>query len=357
MDLRERCENFDRVCGGTLPEYFSDRKNEDESPSMVEDINPSIQITGRRRDKCNSLEQYFTDEDVMAECVRHTKLNLPDIQFDQIIDPCAGNVPEYKAVRKYFPNVPVVYSDIDPKKRFVEKRDFIKNPHFTSRPDRSILTICNPPFGGGNKLVRRFMSNALRFSKAAAFIIPTAFMNHHNCYTKNIVRGDQHWRIIHEIRLRPDIFTVNGDSFSWACVFQIWLRMDTPRAPLSPTPVSNQFQRIGRRDPEDPTINMFLCNDGSNAGQMFERGVKDGKRKVQRSQHTHWRLKPRSIYFKSRKHRDLLRKMINANCAQFMITGHQKCHINVHDAVPRLDALTEHVIAMIEDDDVGDVAE
>lgn len=195
------------------------------------------------------------------------------------------------------------------------------------------MTYANPPFGvGNNKLAKAFIKNALRFSKACAFIVPMAFKNHRITY-RDLSRNDTRWRIVHEVDLPADIFTVNGKPYKWACVLQIWLHGD-PRNNGVNAPVSQGYIVDSSRTSESP-FDMQLCADGGRAGKM----VREGQI---RSRSTHWQLSFDSEVFQDEDARNTLRGIVNDSSHLFNVTGFGKYHINKYDAIPKLNIMVEY---------------
>jgi len=288
------------------------------------------QCTGTQRmRKEDNFEQYFIVPDVMEACVETVKETFAGERFDTIIDPCVGPATYLPFIRKNFRSVSDIRcSDIDPKEEWIEQRDFLKDPHFTEQPDKKILTFCNPPFGG-LKLSNGFISNVLQFSDAAAFIIPHSYKNHDRTLT---LAKDLCWRIVREIDLPEEIFTVNGKPFAWKCILQIWKRGTSPR-------------RQGRLEEATPNGYKIVSAPTSKEGAhlwMHTLGDKAGKIGTKGSRGSRWGLKFKLPHFKTHESKQRMRLLIN-NCGGFSTYG-SRSRISRPDVVRRLNVLVDYFV-------------
>lgn len=73
-------------------------------PSEILLKNPTLQITGRKRSKDSSHEQYFLLPDVLDHILLIVKETLWDQNFHTVIDPCCGDATSKDLLEKHFPD-------------------------------------------------------------------------------------------------------------------------------------------------------------------------------------------------------------------------------------------------------------
>jgi hypothetical protein len=264
----------------------------------------------------------------MDECVKTTKRTLAGHRFDRIIDPCVGPATYLDSIRKYFRGVEISCSDIDPQESWIEQRDFLENPHFEEAPKERILTFCNPPFGG-LVLSDAFIRNVLKFSQAAAFIIPRSYMNRDHSYS---LAEDDCWRIIEEVELPADIFTVNGKPFSWKCILQIWWRGDSPRRNTAPQQIeATRGYSLVTAKTSRVVPDLWIVKMGAKAGKV---AIGKGSR------NSRWGVKISRVAFKKSVHKARIRDLIN-HCGGFKTCGSRNS-LNRADVTSRLNILMDY---------------
>lgn len=286
-----------------------------------------VQTTGSRRmRKAKNHDQYFIDKGVMEQCVEIVKNILQGEHFDTIIDPCVGPAHYADILQKHFRNATHVYSDVDPKYDWIEKRDFLKRPHYTVPPKgNKVLTFANPPFEN-LKSSDAFIRTALKFSSAAAFIIPNIYRKHKRPY--ELV--DDYCQIVHEVDLPANIFTVNGRPHRWKCILQIWRRLDTPRKPISYSIEEPRgYELVTKCAKNRP--NLWLHAMGKHSGTALEQGESIG------SPDTKWGFK--SPLFISNK--EMLRNMING-CCNFSATGSRRT-LDKNEVIQKVNILVDYI--------------
>lgn len=305
-----------------------------------------MQTTGFARDK-TSLEQYYLKDEYATPFVKAVHGYFSGFTtFDVVIDPAAGTGVYKDALEQFFPDSEIILSDIDPKHPSIEKRDFIKDPHFTTRdPDRKILTITNPPFGThSNGKAKQFLKNALQFSTAIAFVIPTTFKNHRTIY--RLTDDDMRWRVRQEIPLPNNIFSVNGDDFKWECMLQIWFFDENSARKPTPRRAAPQGYQFGWED-------KYWCitRDGATAGKVYDKNYIRRRTKEPSAESTHSGI--RSPIFKSHRATTVLKHMINGNrTSYFRITGYGKRHATKDVITDKMNILVNYVDQLIGGDDL-----
>ena len=116
----------------------------------------------------------------------------------------------------YFLNLNTLSYDIDPKKDYIKKQDFLKlNTNLLEK--NKVLTIGNPPFGRQSSLAKKFIKKCSTFSEVIAFILPRSFKKEsmHNQFPLSFHK-------ILEIDIPKDSFTIDEKTHDVPCVFQVW---------------------------------------------------------------------------------------------------------------------------------------
>jgi len=170
------------------------------------------QETGKKRKATN--EQYYTKASVAKECIKLIKETVKNSRTYQWIEPSAGS--------GAFLVRGCIAMDIEPKHNDVIKQDFLQ--YTPESAQEKTLIYGNPPFGRQSSLAKRFIRRAYSFADVIAFILPLSFTKpsmsnifpvHYHCVASNV--------------LDKDSFEVNGESYHVPCVFQIWMKKETPR--------------------------------------------------------------------------------------------------------------------------------
>lgn len=161
------------------------------------------------------LDQFFTKEEVAAECVKELNSIYNINQFDLIIEPSAGTGSFTKSL---FTTTEKISIEIDQKlceinPNYLHQSFFDYNPEINNR---KILVIGNPPFGTQNKLSVDFFNHAANFADVIAFIIPRTWNKQsiHNRLNKKFI-------LVKTIDLNKDCFYGNKKT-NVKCCFQIW---------------------------------------------------------------------------------------------------------------------------------------
>lgn len=167
--------------------------------------------TTKSRGNKHKLDKFYTNSKTAAYCL--SLLNLDD--FDCVIEPSAGNGSFSKLLNEgtydlYAFDILPEHTDIIAADWFhVDKAQFDKY--------EKILVVGNPPFGISGSLAREFMVESMRFADTVAFILPRSFK-------KDSLKSmlPLNFEIQYEVDIRPQSFTLNAETYSVPCVFQIW---------------------------------------------------------------------------------------------------------------------------------------
>jgi hypothetical protein len=164
----------------------------------------SNQNTGLNR---NTIDKYYTKIDVAKKCIDLLDKYYYIENFDNIIEPSAGNGSFSKQVKN------CVAYDIKPGDDTIKKQDFLK----FKAPKGTTIIIGNPPFGRQSSIAKAFIIHACTFALVIAFILPKSFKK--KSFQKTFPLK---WHLIDEIDLPINSFTVDDVVYDVPCVFQIW---------------------------------------------------------------------------------------------------------------------------------------
>ena len=190
-----------------------------------------IQQIGLKR---NINDAFYTLPVIAKKCINKLLL-LTDIKvYDYIIEPSAGSGSFSDILLKHHNNV--LCYDIDPKKEYIKKQDFLDlKTEFLK--DKKIITIGNPPFGRQSSLARKFIQKSCIFSDIVAFILPKSFKKESMSKYFPLL-----FHNIFEIDLQDNSFLVNNKPYNVPCVFQIWKKKNIERKkPIKYKPINYKF--------------------------------------------------------------------------------------------------------------------
>ena len=188
----------------------------------------------------NLIDQFYTKQTVAYECIACLFDNIDIKENDLLIEPSAGfgafsdpflmpaplplKVPDLRLDALRLPNVKMEAFDIDPKKDYITKQNFLelnleKYKSYQSER-RKIHCIGNPPFGRQASLARKFIKKSSLFCNTISFILPKSFKK--ESYQKTFPLD---FHLIKEYNLIQDSFIIfeNGIEklHTVPCIFQI----------------------------------------------------------------------------------------------------------------------------------------
>jgi hypothetical protein len=225
----------------------------------------------------SSLDQFYTNENVAADCIKVLKEKIKIDDLDYHLEPSAGTGSFYKLLAQ----TKRIGLDVDPKCEGVEKMDYFD---YVPIVNKTYLVVGNPPFGRISSTAIKFFNKSAKFATYIAFIIPRTFKR---VSVQN--KLDLNFELIHteDLPLKPCCFTPN---MSAKCCFQIWQRTKTPRKPVvyDKTHSDFSFVKHGPKDaknqPTPPTNADFALKAyGSNCGE-----IKDESLNTLRPKSWHW---------------------------------------------------------------------
>jgi hypothetical protein len=190
------------------------------APLPVSRIRHSPSLPGRAA-SARALDKFYTRADIARDCVAFFEAETGhdlDRGMNDIIEPSAGS----GAFLDALPARTLGY-DLDPEDGRVTQQDFLA----LERSDPAVV-IGNPPFGKAARLAVRFFNTAAVFATHIGFIVPRSF---EKASIQN--RLDSRFHLRAEKRLPAQSFTFDGAPYDVPCIFQVWERLDTPRARLA----------------------------------------------------------------------------------------------------------------------------
>jgi hypothetical protein len=215
-----------------------------------------------------AMDKFYTNDDVASAAVASFFEHVTVDSDSVIVEPSAGGgaflVPLQGRHSRVFGY------DIDPSPlgltRGVLPQDFLEWRPVSPPVDGEYHFVGNPPFGYQRSLANKFIKHACKFARSVAFILPVSF-------TKPWLQAPFHelFHLVHEQLLPPRSYNENGKVVSVKCVWQIWVKQDTPRPPLSeaPDPIGYHVTKAT----ETPSLK--VKNTGVSAGRVDEITTED----------------------------------------------------------------------------------
>jgi hypothetical protein len=185
--------------------------------------------TGLHRD---TRDQFYTRPEVADLCLERLRLHAP--AGATWIEPSAGE-------GVFLTRVPgAVGYDIDPKHPSIQQADFLT----TELPAGGVV-FGNPPFGRQGSLAKKFIGHASRTAAVIGFILPRSFVKPSMQKAFPLC-----FHLVDELDLPESAFLVEGIPYSVPCVFQVWVKRDTPRE-TAPGRVPEGFSFVKQTEPYD----------------------------------------------------------------------------------------------------------
>jgi len=196
----------------------------------------NMKKTGKDRD---IIDQFYTNRDISSKCIDVLVKTIDISNDDLLVEPSAGD----GSFSDYFRGheFPIDSYDIDPKKEYISKMDFLTlNIEKYTSDSRRIHVIGNPPFGRQSSLAKRFIKHCALFGSTISFILPKSFrkVSYQSAFPL-------HFHLEKEYELDKDAFVIDGKSHNVPCVFQIWVKKDTDRY-VEPKPIESGFRFVKR---------------------------------------------------------------------------------------------------------------
>lgn len=210
-----------------------------------------------------NLDQFYTNPNT-AERFYNILSNKVDFElFDIFLEPSAGK----GAFFNLFPINKRIGLDLEPNAEHIIYCDFFD---FIPMVNTKYIVIGNPPFGRQSKNAIRFFQYASTFADVIAFILPRTF---NKISIQNKLNLQFHLLYSETLPLKPCCFT---PKMSAKCVFQIWIKKNVFRTPITFAKTHNDFSflKYGPKDiknqPTPPNGADFAMKAyGSNCGILF----------------------------------------------------------------------------------------
>lgn len=157
--------------------------------------------------KCDN-DKFYTKPEVAEMCVGFLR-NTLGIESYYVIEPSAGG-------GSFSSLLDCLAMDLVPEKEDIIQKDFFE---WNSKglPDK-LLLLGNPPFGSANSLSKAFISHGIKEGVSTiAFVLPNTFRKY---TTQKVFPSD--WKLIGEMELPSQSFTLQGRDYHVPCVFQVW---------------------------------------------------------------------------------------------------------------------------------------
>lgn len=181
-----------------------------------------MQDTGKFRD---TKDQFYTKRAIAEICVKgiYEKLSWASAEETLWIEPSAG-AGAFLGIG--LPKT-VIAIDKEPKHAGVVRGDFLTWEAPVGGSEKPLIFFGNPPFGRQGSIAKKFLEHCCaQGADALAFILPRSFMkpSMYGCIPAE-------FHLLAQTELPKNSFEVNKKDYDVPCVFQIWERQATPRAP------------------------------------------------------------------------------------------------------------------------------
>jgi len=105
--------------------------------------------------KKGDLEQIYTPDKITDFLIE--KVLIPHYRGEivEILEPCAGAGHMVSRIKYWYPTIPIIQFDIDPKHGDIQKLDFMNRKDNKLEYKKGRITIMNPPFTKGLKFIYR----------------------------------------------------------------------------------------------------------------------------------------------------------------------------------------------------------
>ena len=185
------------------------------------------------------LDQFYTNDDVVLQCLEMVSLD----GYDIILEPSAGSGAFYK----YLPPTRRLGLDLEPAHDEIMQQDYFE---FVPDKTKNYLIIGNPPFGKNSSLAKRFFNKSAEFSDTIAFVLPRTFRK-----PSTINQLDKYFHLSKDVILGKNSFHLpDGTLYNVPCVFQVWERYSRPRAKIATVTDCKDFKFI---EPEKNGVHSY----------------------------------------------------------------------------------------------------
>jgi hypothetical protein len=164
--------------------------------------------------------QYFTDKEIVNECMQIIRNEIPNYQEYLFVEPSAGNGSFIGNIL----NIPrIIAMDVEPMNEKITKQDYL-----TWLPDskeNKIIVFGNPPFGLRGHSALKFINHSAKFADYVCFILPQLFESDGKGSPRK--RVDKGFGLVYSKKIEGGEYSTPGlNKIKINCVFQIWKRGD-----------------------------------------------------------------------------------------------------------------------------------
>tara|TARA_Y100000361_G_scaffold39189_1_gene33521 strand:- start:798 stop:1583 length:786 start_codon:yes stop_codon:yes gene_type:complete len=186
----------------------------------------------------NTLDQFFTNSDIVDTCINTINFN----DYDIIIEPSAGDGAFYNKIIGEKIGI-----DLDPKIEGLIQQDYLTFNRFIEfNIEEKILVIGNPPFGKNSSLALKFFNHSAIFADTIAFILPRTFRK-----ASVINRLSEKFNLVLETMLPKNSFHLpDGKVYDVPCVWQVW-KSGTIRPKIQTKTKHKDFEFVENRSQAD----------------------------------------------------------------------------------------------------------
>ena len=201
----------------------------------------------------NTIDKYYTKDEIVNECLKSFSQNVNFHQDDLIIEPSAGNGAFINGIKSLTTNY--IFYDIEPEHPEITQQNYLNCYCIHSG---RIHIIGNPPFGRQSSLAIQFIKKSCEIASSISFILPKSFKK------ESLKKAFQlNFHLIYQFDLPFKSFIIGGEEYDVPCIFQIWEKREYPRL-LPPVLTPNKFKFVDKFD--SPTISFRRI--GANAGAI-----------------------------------------------------------------------------------------
>ena len=205
--------------------------------------------------KRNTIDKYYTKDNVVELCLNHVKKYIQIKSDDLIIEPSAGNGSFITGIKSITSNFK--FYDLEPENDEIIKQDYLLyNYGIIKKTFSKIHIIGNPPFGRQSSLAIKFIKKSCEFGDTISFILPKSFKK--DSLKKKFPLN---FHLIFEIDLPDKSFLVDDVEHNVETVFQIWEKKNTLRTIIKNEEPLN-FEFVGKKENPDISFRRVGVNAG-----------------------------------------------------------------------------------------------
>lgn len=195
--------------------------------NLMETSNKLTKGTTKSLGNKHKLDKFYTKPEIAKQCINYLNLD----EYDCIIEPSAGNGAFSNKIKNCYA------FDLKPENEKIIQADWFTLDKIFTKDFNKVLVIGNPPFGNNGNLAIEFIKQSAKIANTIAFILPRSFK-------KDSIKNKLplNYKLVKEIDLPKNSFTLNGEDYDVSCVFQIWIKTDIPREKNVKKKTSDLFQ-------------------------------------------------------------------------------------------------------------------